>query len=497
MKLTNVSERKRKPVNTAENMIYGKKPPEAKSLEVLILGVCMLEKNAFEVAREIIWPECFYVDAHQRIFRAMQSLNDRYQPIDIEMVCHQLKTTDELEIVGGAYTVLKLTNNVTSSAMLESYCRIILEVHMKREMIRISGETLARAYEESSDIFDILSEHERELTAVSSGPLQSNYSDIQTEAVKAVSRIEELRGKNQDFTGIPSGFRELDRITHGWQDTDLIILAARPSVGKTAFALNLARNAAMRPEKRTAVAFFSLEMSKGQLVNRILSTESEIWLEKIQRGKLNDREMEVLYKNGLNAISKAPIYIDDTAGLNIYELRAKCRRMKRKHDIGLIIIDYLQLMSGTGDRNSNREQEISRISRDLKGLAKQLNVPVIALSQLSREVEKRSGAGKMPQLSDLRESGAIEQDADMVMFLYRPEYYQQDVNENGESTKGETHVKIAKHRNGDLGLITLRANLAIQKFYDADISTTPVSLGPGAWRPVDSQSAREDKETPF
>ena len=286
---------------------------------------------------------------------------------------------------------------------------------------------------------------------------------------------------------MPTGFKTLDKITYGWQPTDLIILAARPSVGKTAFALNLARSAALHPTKPTGVAFFSLEMSAGQLVQRILSAESEIWLEKISRGKLEEHEMKQLYAKGIQHLATAPIFIDDTAALNIFELRAKCRRLKNKHNVGLIIIDYLQLMSGTGDnKNGNREQEISRISRDLKGLAKELQVPIIALSQLSRAVESRKEGNKMPQLSDLRESGAIEQDADMVMFLYRPEYYDITANEMGESNKGETHVRIAKHRNGSLETIKLRALLHIQKFIEDDNNSPNGNLPSGGnWRPVE------------
>jgi replicative DNA helicase len=329
--------------------------------------------------------------------------------------------------------------------------------------------------------------------------------------VKTIQRIEDLRHRNEDITGVPSGFASLDRITYGWQNTDLIILAARPSVGKTAFALNLARNAALHPTKPTPVAVFSLEMSAGQLVQRILAAESEIWLEKIARGKMEEHEMKQLYAKGIQRLAQAPIFIDDTAALNIFELRAKCRRLKNINNVGLIIIDYLQLMSGTGDRNSNREQEISTISRSLKGLAKELQVPIVALSQLSREVEKRKEGNKMPQLSDLRESGAIEQDADMVMFLYRPEYYDVTTNEMGESNKGETHVRIAKHRNGSLETIKLKALLHIQKFVDSDGND---ELGgsklPGSWKPVsDSDGPRlyiqtgskmndfDDEDAPF
>ncbi|MFY8165181.1 MAG: replicative DNA helicase, partial [Sediminibacterium sp.] len=279
----------------------------------------------------------------------------------------------------------------------------------------------------------------------------------------AVNRIDELRTKKDEISGVPSGFASLDRITYGWQPTDLIILAARPSVGKTAFALNLARNAALHPTKPQAVGFFSLEMSASQLVQRILSAESEIKMEKISRGKLEDYEYQQLTSKGIKKLETAPIYIDDTAALNIFEFRAKARRLVNKHQVKIIIIDYLQLMSGSGDRNSNREQEISNISRSLKALAKELQIPIIALSQLSRAVETRKES-KMPQLSDLRESGAIEQDADMVMFIYRPEYYEVMSNEMGESTQGETHIRIAKHRNGSLDLIKLRARLDIQRF---------------------------------
>src|SRR6185369_14233914 len=342
------------------------------------------------------------------------------------------------------------------------------------------------AYEDSTDVFDLLDEAESKLFEITNNHLRKNFDTIDSVLVKTIQRIEDLRHKNEDVTGVPSGYASLDRVTYGWQSTDLIILAARPSVGKTAFALNLARNAALNPTKPTGVAFFSLEMSAGQLVQRILSAESEIWLEKIARGKLEEHEMKQLYARGIQRLAKAPIFIDDTPALNIFELRAKCRRLKNKHNIGLVLIDYLQLMSGTSDnRNSNREQEISNISRNLKALAKELNIPIVALSQLSREVEKRKEGAKIPQLSDLRESGAIEQDADMVMFLYRPEYYDITANEMGESNKGETYVKIAKHRNGSLDTIKLKALLHIQKFVeDEDGGDFGSSIPGGNFKPV-------------
>lgn len=492
MDLTNLNkERKARRKNGSLDlgtMMYGKVPPQAKDLEEAVLGAIMLEKSAFDTVAEILKPECFYVESNQRIFRAMQGLQQKNLPIDLLTVVEELKFREELDIVGGAYYVSKLTNAVVSSANIDAHSRIILQKFIQRELIRISGEIIGDAYEDSTDVFELLDESESKLFEITNNHLRKDYASIDTVLVKTIQRIEDLRQRQDEISGVPTGFALLDRLTYGWQPTDLIILAARPSVGKTAFALNLARNAALHPTKPTAVGFFSLEMSAGQLVQRILSAESEIWLEKIARGRLEEHEMKQLYKKGIERLASAPIHIDDTAALNIFELRAKCRRLKNKHNVGLIIIDYLQLMSGTSDnRNSNREQEISRISRDLKGLAKELNIPILALSQLSREVEKRGAkeGQKIPQLSDLRESGAIEQDADMVMFLYRPEYYDITANEMGESNKGETHVRIAKHRNGQLDTIKLKALLHIQKFIEEDGTDISGQLPAGGnWKPV-------------
>jgi replicative DNA helicase len=491
MDLTNLNRDKKNRRKTSldlSTMIYGKVPPQAKDLEEAVLGAIMLEKGAFDTVIEILKPECFYVDGHQRVFKAMQGLANKSQPIDILTVVEELRFKEELDLVGGPYYVTKLTNSVVSSANIEAHSRIVLQKFIQRELIRISGEIIADAYEDSTDVFDLLDQAESKIYEVTSSHLRNNYETIDSVLVKTIQRIEDLRHKNEDITGVPSGFKSLDRITYGWQPTDLIILAARPSVGKTALALNLARNAALHATKPTPVAVFSLEMSAGQLVQRILSAESEIWLEKIARGKMEEHEMKQLYARGIQRLAQAPIFIDDTPALNIFELRAKCRRLKNASNIGLIIIDYLQLMSGTGEnRNGNREQEISNISRNLKGLAKELQVPIIALSQLSREVEKRKDGNKMPQLSDLRESGAIEQDADMVCFLYRPEYYDVTQNEMGESNRGETHIRIAKHRNGSLDTIKLKALLHIQKFIDDDGSTDfglPNLPSGGSWKPV-------------
>src|SRR5579862_1321327 len=410
MQITNLSDRKQRLRQTVDlnTMVYGKLPPQAKELEEAVLGAIMLEQSAFDNVAEILKPEHFYVESHQLIFRAMQALTQKSQPIDILTVTEELRFSGSLEKIGGAYFVTRLTNAVVSAANIEAHSRIVLQKFIQRELIRISGEIIGDAYEDSTDVFDLLDDAESKLFEITNNHLRKNFDSIDTVLVKTIQRIEDLRNKNEDVTGVPTGFPSLDHITYGWQPTDLIVLAARPSVGKTAFALNLARHAALHPTKATPVVFFSLEMSAGQLVQRILSAESEIWLEKIARGRLQEHEMKQLYAKGIQRLAQAPIFIDDTAALNIFELRAKCRRLKNKHNVGLIIIDYLQLMSGTGDnRNGNREQEISKISRDLKGLAKELQVPIIALSQLSREVEKRKEGNKMPQLSDLRESGAI------------------------------------------------------------------------------------------
>jgi replicative DNA helicase len=466
------TDRKKRRSNEPNSLMLGKVPPQAKELEEAILGAIMLETGAFDTASELIKAECFYVDAHQRIFLAMQGLVTKKKPIDIFTVVEELKYRDELEIVGGPYYVQKLTNVVVSSANIETHARIVLQKFIQRELIRISGEIINEAYEDSSDVFDMLDDAEGKLFEITKNHIRKESNDINSILLTTIEKIDDMRSRNDELTGVPTGFPSLDKITYGWQKTDLIILAARPSVGKTAFALNLARRAALMDKgqttRPTATVFFSLEMSSSQLVTRILAAESEIPLEKITRGKLEDHEMAQLSKKGVDRLTDAPIFIDDSAALNIFELRAKCRRLKTKNNIGLIIIDYLQLMSGSNDKNSNREQEISKISRDLKGLAKELEIPIIALSQLSREVEKRKDSDKVPQLSDLRESGAIEQDADMVMFLYRPEYNGVTADADGQSTKGQTFVKIAKHRNGSLETIKLRAELSIQKFFEDD-----------------------------
>lgn len=473
------------------SLVYGKVPPQARDLEEVVLGAIMLEKGAFDTVSEILKPQCFYTEANQQIYAAMLSLQQKNQPIDILTVVEELKLRGELEMVGGPFYITKLTNSVVSAANIEAHSRIILQKYIKRETIRIGGEMVNDGYEDTFDAFDLLDEAENKLFEITNNRLRKEFSAIDAVLVKTMQRIEHLRNSNEEVSGVPSGFPSLDKITYGWQPSDLIILAARPAVGKTAFALNLVRNAALG-YKRIPVAFFSLEMSSTQLVQRVLSAESGIWLEKISRGRMDDNEHAGLYAYGVNRLARAPIFIDDTPALNVFELRAKARRLKNKHGIGMIIIDYLQLMSGSGQKGQNREQEISTISRNLKTLAKELNIPILALSQLSRAVETRGG-DKQPQLSDLRESGAIEQDADMVMFIYRPEYYEIKNDAMGDSTKGLTEVKIAKHRNGALDTIRFKALLHIQKFieWDGPVPSQSAPQGDG-WRPVKTGSGNDN-----
>jgi replicative DNA helicase len=465
--------RTRKPDLTT--MVYGKVPPQSVELEEAVLGACMLEKDTFAQVLEIIQSaDCFYVDAHQKIYAAMRRLFDKGVPVDLLTITDELRKTSELEIIGGAYFLTRLTMSVISSAHVEAHARIVMEKFIQRELIRISGSVISDAYEDSTDVFDLLDKAEAGLYEITDKHLRKNFKSLQEVLVQTMNEIDEARKKTDDLTGVPAGFKGLDALTSGWQKTDLIILAARPSVGKTAFCLNLALNAAMNANKEFPVAFFSLEMGAGQIVKRLLSCVTDVRLEAITRGKMAEHEF-IQMNQRMAKLAQAKIFIDDQAALNIFELRAKARRLKQKHGIAMIIIDYLQLMQG-GDKNGNREQEISKISRDLKALAKELDLPIIALSQLSRAVETRKES-KVPQLSDLRESGAIEQDADMVMFLYRPEYYGINNDAMGETIEGETHIHIAKHRNGSLGNVKVRFIKEYQRFVDMEDNFG--SFGPG------------------
>lgn len=450
--------------------VFGKLPPQARDLEEAVLGAMMIDKNAVAIVLEILKPESFYVDAHQSIMRAIMSLFERSKPVDLLTVTEELRSMGDLEAVGGPFFVTELTNMVGSSANVEYHARVIAEKYIQRELIKLSTEVIKDAYNETVDVLDLLDRAEQNLFTITERNLRKTTDPMHSLLHKAVKEIEELQLRDSRLRGVPSGFNDLDRLTGGWQKSDLIIVASRPGMGKTSFTLALARNAAV--EWKRPVAVFSLEMSSTQLVQRLMSSETEIPSELLRQGTLTQQDWDHLIPR-IQTLSDAPIFIDDTPALNVFELRAKCRRLKMNHDVQLFIIDYLQLMhAGTENRNASREQEISHISRSLKSIAKELDVPIIALSQLSRAVEVRGGL-KRPQLSDLRESGAIEQDADLVIFLWRPEYYGLDQDTDGNSLQGLAEVNLAKHRNGPTGSVWLRFINKFAKFGSSDITSMP------------------------
>lgn len=449
-------------------LMLDKVPPQARDIEEVLLGSMMLDKEAVAEVIDILKPESFYVEAHQHLFEAIHNLFSKSQPVDIITVTDQLRKNGKLDEVGGAYYVSQLTMRVGSTANVEHYARIVSEKYILRELIKNANEIIKDAYEDTTDVFELLDKAEKGLFGIAENNLRRSYDSMSNLVPAALKQIESISKDEKGVIGVPAGFMGLDRLTSGWQRSDLIILAARPAMGKTAFTLSLARNAAIDFKK--PIAFFSLEMSSIQLVNRLISAETGISAEKLKRADLQPHEwMQLTTK--VESLASAPIFIDDTPAINIFELRAKCRRLKMQHDIQMIVIDYLQLMSGTSSdkKGGNREQEISLISRSLKSIAKELEVPVIALSQLSREVEKRGG-DKRPQLSDLRESGSIEQDADMVIFLYRPEYYGFDHDESGNPTQGVTEIIVSKHRNGALGTVKVKFISQNAKFVDYDMA---------------------------
>jgi len=444
----------------------GKLPPQALDLEEAVLGALMLEKNALNAVVEFLKPEHFYSEQHKEIYTAIIDLFKSSDPVDMRTVVNQLRKSGKIELIGGAYYIAELTSKVSSAANIEYHARVIMEMAIKRELIQVASEIHHNAYEDTTDVFELLDKTEQSIFQISDSNLRKNYDNMRNLMTRAIQELQLLKDHKDGLTGVPSGFTGLDRMTSGWQRSDLVIIAARPGMGKTAFVVSALRNAAV--EFKIPVAIFSLEMASIQLVNRMISAEAELEGEKIKRGSLADHEWaQLVHKT--NKLSSAPIFIDDTPALSVLELRAKCRRLKAEHNVQVIVVDYLQLMRG--DQGGNREQEIASISRALKGIAKELNVPVLALSQLSRGVETRGG-DKRPQLSDLRESGSIEQDADIVMFLYRPEYYKITVDEEGMPTQGMGEVIIAKHRNGSVGSVKLKFIGKYTKFADFDAPTS-------------------------
>lgn len=441
----------------------GKLPPQAVELEIAVLGALMLEKGPVNDVIDILTAESFYKESHQKIYAAIIELFGASEPIDILTVTQKLRAKGEIDEVGGPFYISQLTNRVASAAHAEAHARIIAQKYILRELIRISGSVIHKAYDETSDVFDLLDEAEANLFKVAEGNIRKNYDSMSQLMRMAVQGIEDAMNREDGVSGIPSGFNDLDRVTSGWQKSDMIVLAARPGMGKTAFVLSMARNTAVEFNK--AVAVFSLEMSSVQLVNRLISGEAEIGASEIRKGNLSKDEFSQLFEK-TKRLAEAPLFIDDTPALSVFELRAKCRRLKQQHDIQMVIIDYLQLMSAGGN-GGNREQEISTISRSIKEIAKELDIPIIALSQLSRSVESRGG-DKRPMLSDLRESGAIEQDADIVCFIYRPEYYGFTEWPDNTPCNGQGEIIIAKHRNGSLEDIRLRFIGKYAKFDNLD-----------------------------
>jgi replicative DNA helicase len=471
--------------STAVGIDLGKLPPQAIDLEEAVLGAVMLEKDAILQVIDLLKPESFYKDEHQKIYQAISDLTSANKAIDLLTVTEELRKNKQLDEIGGPVYITQLTSRVASAAHVEFHARIVAQKFIQRELIRVSSEIQSRAFDESTDVDDLLDFSEAELFNIAQGNIKKESQKVNVLIKEAILQIEEASKRADSLIGIPSGFTKLDRLTNGWQNSDLVIVAARPSMGKTALVLTMARNMAV--EHNRAVALFSLEMSSMQLVNRLIVSETELPSNRIRNGKLADFEWEQLdYK--IKKLVDAPIFIDDTPAISVFELRAKARRLKRQHNIDILIIDYLQLMTGTPDTRGNREQEVSTISRALKGIAKELNIPVIALSQLNRSVEIRSGT-KRPQLSDLRESGAIEQDADMVMFIHRPEKYGLMEDENGNSLRGLAEIILAKHRNGPIGDLFLKFKDEFAKFTEleetyltplTDVEMQPVSVTLGS-----------------
>ena len=433
---------------------YGHLQPQAPELEEAVLGALMIEKDAYSLVSEILRPESFYEHRNQLIYAAITDLAIQQKPIDILTVTEQLRSRGDLDEVGGPFYITQLSGKVASSAHIEYHARIIAQKFLARELISFTSNIQTKAFDETQDVDDLMQEAEGKLFEISQQNMKKDYTQINPVIQEAYEMLQKAAARTDGLSGLSSGFHQLDKMTSGWQNSDLIIIAARPAMGKTAFVLSMAKNMAVN--NKVPVALFSLEMSNVQLVNRLIVNVCEIPGEKIKSGQLAPYEWGQLdYK--IKELYDAPLYVDDTPSLSVFELRTKARRLVREHDVKIIIIDYLQLMNASGMSFGSRQEEVSTISRSLKGLAKELNIPIIALSQLNRGVESREGIdGKRPQLSDLRESGAIEQDADMVCFIHRPEYYKIYQDDRGNDLRGMAEIVIAKHRNGAVGEVLLR-----------------------------------------
>lgn len=489
--------------------LSGQLPPQSLDYEAAVLGAILLDKDALQNVVEILQPEHFYAEANQMVYTAMLNLNARMAPIDILTVCSELRRTECLDKVGGEYYVAQLTTRMGSAVNIEYHARVIFQKYLQRALIHLGGDMITKGYDETRDVEDLLEDAENSLFQLSQGSLKRDVVQIEPVIAEAIAQMKEAAKREDQLSGIPSGFPSIDRVTLGWQAATMVVIAARPAMGKTAFVLSMARK--MACDHGIPVAMFSLEMSNVELVKRLMVAETEIESEKIKNGRLTNDEW-ALFDKRIGRLLKAPIYIDDTPGLSIFDVRSKSRILKKKHDIKCIIIDYLQLMTASALKPGNRQEEVSMISRSLKGLSKELNIPVIALSQLNRQVEQRgsgqSGAtvdGKRPQLSDLRESGAIEQDADMVCFLHRPEYYKITDDGNGKSLIGKALFLIAKHRSGRTADIMLDFQANLIRFEEegqqqSHFIMSGISTG-GGESPAPGQAhpdlAAQDGDTPF
>lgn len=431
--------------------VEGRIPPQAVDIEEQVLGAMLLEKEAIPKVIEVLDHEAFHADRNRKVFQAIIALFERSEPADSITVAEELRRRGQLEAIGGESYLVELTMKVTSGANVEYHAKIVLEKALLRKLITETGAIAGRAFNQAEDAFDLLDQAEQAIFKISEWRLKRNFVSMEKAVHDTLEVLESIHGQHGGVTGVPTGFRDLDTLTGGWQKSDLIIVAGRPSSGKTSFALSVAANAAMHRSKPTPVGIFSLEMSLQQLVMRLLCAEARVDAHAVRTGRLPEDDWKRL-SIGAGRLAKAKVFIDDTASLGILELRAKARRLKAEHNVGLIIVDYLQLMQGPRSAE-NREKEISAISRSLKALAKELDIPVIALSQLSRAVEGRTD--KRPILSDLRESGAIEQDADVVAFVHRPEMYIDPRSEKGEEVQGKAELIVGKQRNGPINDVSL------------------------------------------
>lgn len=463
----------RRPQRAGNAPLYdagGRIPPHDKDLEEAVIGALMLEKDAYTTVCDILKPESFYEPALQTIYAAIQGIGASQEPIDMLTVTQRLRLDGTLDSVGGALYIADLTSKVSSAAHIEFHARIVAQKFLARELISFAAAIEGQAFDESNDVDDLLQEAEGKLFEISQRNIKRDVTQIDPIIQQAVEQMQAAANRTSGLSGLETGYHELDKLTSGWQNSDLIIIAARPAMGKTAFVLSMAKNMAIN--YNTPLAVFSLEMSKLQLVNRLISNVCEIEGQLIKSGRLDPRQWDMLMQR-LKMLYSAPIFIDDTPSLSIFELRTKARRLVREHGIKILIIDYLQLMNASGMKFGSREQEVSMISRSLKQLAKELNIPIIALSQLNRSVESRTD-GKRPQLSDLRESGAIEQDADIVCFIHRPEYYiKSDVDASGNDIRGLAEFIVAKHRSGSTDDVKMRFRSKFARFENWDENPLP------------------------